>query len=587
MSNNASFNSTQQASAAAHSRRALIVGDADSLSLQQKLTANSYVTRRATVTDAAWSINDFVPDVIIMIVGTHVDGEVEHETVALARKLRAEASTYSLPLVFAWSEDERSLRTAAQYIGADDYFSLSTPTSEMLARLDSLFWRVEAGRRTVPVGSDRRLEIDNFMFMLDAVREDARTGLSGTLALIYAVSVRGKAEALDKAVRDVTLAKTHGFLKLNLRRVDAVAYYGPTALLVYLPRMDSRSATAALTRLHREFLQEHRDRDIVIGLASFPANGSDVEGLVEKAEAAVNHARLSSTAKHVVAFEVTLKSAPTHPAAATRQQPTQIESQVPVVSPTPASSLGVEQVAEPVKESVPQSVRESVAQPVEESVPEPIRERVPETVNESVLELINENAPEPIREITPEPVKENVPDTVKESAPEIAEALPAKRSEVRLNPAAMMSAAELARSADEAAARELERRASGAVMPRRLLLTISDAARMTQLNSLIRAAGYEARAAFDGQQALHLLRIERPDLLLLAYELQGIDGVETIRRLKKQNGGRLGLPVVMILSSDNEQARSEALELGAHSVHIIPYDPVELLSSIRQAGSAE
>src|SRR5437763_560223 len=232
----------QQDSSAAHSRRALIVGDANSLSLQQKLTSHSYVTRRATVADATGSISDFVPDVIIMVIAQHSDGEAEHEAVALARKLRAEASTYSLPLVFAWSEDERSLRTAAQCIGADDYFSLSTPTVEMLARLDSLFWRVDAGRRSVPVGSDRRLEIDNFMFMLDAVREDARAGLSGTLALIYAVSVRGKAEALDKAVRDVTLAKTHGFFKLNLRRVDSVAYYGPSALLVYLPRMDSRSA---------------------------------------------------------------------------------------------------------------------------------------------------------------------------------------------------------------------------------------------------------------------------------------------------------------------------------------------------------
>jgi len=586
LSNNAPFNSTQQASSAAHNRRALIVGDADSLSLQQKLTANSYVTRRATATDAAWSINDFVPDVIIMIVTHHANGEAEHETVALARKLRAEASTYSLPLVFTWSEDERSLRTAAQYIGADDYFSLSTPTSEMLARLDSLFWRVEAGRRSVPVGSDRRLEIDNFMFMLDAVREDARAGLSGTLALIYAASVRGKAEALDKAVRDVTLAKTHGFLKLNLRRVDAVAYYGPTALLVYLPRMDSRSATATLTRLHREFLQEHKDRDIVIGLASFPANGSDVEGLVEKAEAAVNNARLASTAKHVVAFEVTLKSAPTHPAAAMREQPKQIEP-VPVVSPTPASSLGVEKVEESVKESLPEPARESAPETVVESAPEPVIESIPESDKEPVPDTVIESASEPVKENIPEPVIEIASEPVKEIAPEPVETPSARRSEVRSNPVAAMSAQEMARAADEAAARELERRASGAVMPRRLLLTISDAARMTQLNSLIRAAGYEARAAFDGQQALHLLRIERPDLLLLDYELQGIDGLETIRRLKKQGGGRLGLPVVMILSGDNEQARSEALELGAHSVHTIPYDPAELLSSIRQAGSAE
>jgi CheY-like chemotaxis protein len=110
---------------------------------------------------------------------------------------------------------------------------------------------------------------------------------------------------------------------------------------------------------------------------------------------------------------------------------------------------------------------------------------------------------------------------------------------------------------------------------------------MTQINSLIRSAGYEARAAFDGQQALHLLRIERPDLLLLDYDLQGIDGLETIRRLRKQNGGRLSLPVVMLLPAGQDQARREALKLGAHSVHTTPYDPVELLRSLRLAGNAE
>ena len=147
--------------------------------------------------------------------------------------------------------------------------------------------------------------------------------------------------------------------------------------------------------------------------------------------------------------------------------------------------------------------------------------------------------------------------------------------------------ADSARAFAQAAAMELERRASGAVMPRRLLLTISDSARMAQVNSLIRSAGYEARAAFDGQQALHLLRIERPDLLLLDYNLQGIDGLETIRRLRQQSGGRLSLPVVMLIPSGNEQARREALELGAHSVLVTPYDPADLLKSVRVAGSVE
>jgi hypothetical protein len=56
----------------------------------------------------------------------------------------------------------------------------------------------------------------------------------------------------------------------------------------------------------------------------------------------------------------------------------------------------------------------------------------------------------------------------------------------------------LGRSAAEAAARERERRAAGEPMPRRLLLTVSDPARMAQINLLLRSAAYEVRAAFDG-----------------------------------------------------------------------------------------
>ena len=473
--------------------------------------------------DAPRAISEFNPDVIIMVVA-HAGGDAENENVALARKLRAETATYSLPIVFACSEDEHGLRTAAQYIGADDYFQLMTPPAEILARLDSLFWRVEADRRNAPVISDRRLEIDNFMFMLDAVREDVRAGVGGTLALIYAVAPRANNTGFDKTARDRTLAEGHNFLKLNLRRIDAVAFYGPTTLLVYLPRMETPSAVAALTRLHREFLEEHPERDLVAGLASFPAHGSDVETLIEKAERAVSAARSdASSPKHIVAYE----------------EKEETKQPAPAISQTPASEL---RAAEEIRAPEHPPVSASVAG--------------------SDVELETKEA--------------NIPE--KTESAEKAVGAPEKNVEEPANDAAAARAA-------EAAATERERRASGAVMPRRLLLTISDAARMAQVNSLIRSAGYEARAAFDGQQALHLLRIERPDLLLLDYDLQGIDGVETIRRLRKQSGGRLSLPVVMLISSNNDDARREALELGAHSVLVTPYDPADLLNSVRVAGS--
>jgi DNA-binding response OmpR family regulator len=505
-------------------RRALIIAEAAGLGLQQQLTASGYLTRAAAISDAPRAIEEFKPDVILMVV-VHAGGDSENENVALARRLRAETATYSLPIVFAWSEDEHGLRTAAQYIGADDYFQLTTPPAEILARLDSLFWRVDADRRNAPVMSDRRLEIDNFMFMLDAVREDVRAGVAGTLALIYAVAPRKSQSPFDKTARDRTLSDAHNFLKLNLRRIDAVAFYGPTTLLVYLPRMATSSAVAALTRLHREFLEEHPEQDLVAGVASFPTHGSDVETLIERAESAVSAARSDSSTGHIIAYvEKEEASEPAAAAAVAREEP--------------GLSFDVSEKREALLQRSPAYAWVAPAE-------------IEGGTNEQSL------APE------------------KAAASQISE------------DDATKDESDMARAFAEAAARELERRAGGAVMPRRLLLTISDAARMAQVNSLIRSAGYEARAAFDGQQALDLLRIERPDLLLLDYHLHGIDGLETIRRLRKQSGGRLSLAVVMLMPSGNEQARREALELGAHSVLLTPYDPADLLKSVRVAGSIE
>jgi DNA-binding response OmpR family regulator len=499
------------------------VVDAAAATLQKYLAAYGYETLTTTTDAAPRAIGEFAPDVAI--IELHRGGiSGEGASIALARHLRAEPATYALPLVFVWAEDERAVRSAAIYVGADDYFALSTPAAEVLARLDALFWRVEADRRAAPVAGDQRLEIDNFMLLLDAVRDDMRSGASGTLGLIYPVA-RDEGHGIDKSLRDRTLAQGHSFFKLNLRRVDAVAFYGPTTLLVYLPRMKAGAAVEALSKLRSEFLNESSESDVAIGLASFPEDGGDVESLIEKAETAVALARAGDRAERIMTYE----------ASQARQAP------------------------------VPSSVQPS---------------HVPDAQRLNETEAYDD---QPSHEVESEST----------TTTHDGEAAAAQRETETMTRAPFdrqpMQAKDRgsARLASEAAAHELERRASGAIMPRRLLLTVSDATRMTQLNSLVRAAGYEARAAFDGQQALDLLRIERPDLLLLDYELSGLNGVEILRRLRQQGGGRVTLPVVLLLPSEMESARLEALQLGAKSVITTPYDPANLLESVRQAAHVE
>lgn len=505
-------------------RRALVVVDAAAATLQKYLTAYGYETLTTTTDAAPRAISEFAPDVAI--IELHRGGiSGEDASIALARQLRAEPATYSLPLVFVWAEDERAVRNAAIYVGADDYFSINTPAVEVLARLDSLFWRVEADRRAAPVAGDQRLEIDNFMLLLDSVRGDIRAGaLGGTLGLIYPVAHDDAGRMIDKSLRDRTLSQGHSFFKLNLRRVDAVAFYGPTTLLVYLPRMSAGEAAVIFSKLRGEFLTEYPECDVAIGLASFPEDGDDVESLIERAEMAVSLARAGSRAERIMTYEASQN----------------VRAPAPVTTPEANTT-------EAQRPDEPKAFDDQPAYTAE-------TEAATTHTDAATVEVLRE----------------------------------AEAASATLNRQPVQAkSTETARSASEAAAHELERRSRGAIMPRRLLLTVSDAKRMTQLNSLVRAAGYEARAAFDGQQALDLLRIERPDLLLLDYELNGINGIETLRRLRKQGGGRLTLPVILLLPPEMERERAEALELGAESVITTPYDPANLLESVRLAAHVE
>ena len=45
--------------------------------------------------------------------------------------------------------------------------------------------------------------------------------------------------------------------------------------------------------------------------------------------------------------------------------------------------------------------------------------------------------------------------------------------------------------------------------------------------------GYEVRAAGDGEEALEMIRGERPDLVTLDIKMEGPDGIETLRKIKE------------------------------------------------------
>ena len=93
----------------------------------------------------------------------------------------------------------------------------------------------------------------------------------------------------------------------------------------------------------------------------------------------------------------------------------------------------------------------------------------------------------------------------------------------------------------------------------------------------LRAAGFSAYAAVDGQQAITVAKKELPDLILLDLGLPAGDGFVVIRRLKSL-AMLASIPIVVISGRDAAVNKPKALQAGAVAYLTKPVNNEQLLS---------
>jgi CheY-like chemotaxis protein len=102
-----------------------------------------------------------------------------------------------------------------------------------------------------------------------------------------------------------------------------------------------------------------------------------------------------------------------------------------------------------------------------------------------------------------------------------------------------------------------------------VILVIDDdpfVAKIVEL-SLSRSGQFQVERAFDGEQGLHKLGARRPDLILLDYEMPGLDGLETLQQIRSQPEAGT-IPVVAI--SGALQIRPRCAEMISQCDAYIP-----------------
>ena len=111
-----------------------------------------------------------------------------------------------------------------------------------------------------------------------------------------------------------------------------------------------------------------------------------------------------------------------------------------------------------------------------------------------------------------------------------------------------------------------------------LVLVVDDAPDIRGLLTvLLEQVGYRVVTAASGEEALAVAADRSPDLVVLDVVLPGIDGFETCRRLKAEQGE--SMPVLM-LSGRGRRAVVEGLEAGADDFVQKPFEPDEFWARV-------
>ena len=116
-----------------------------------------------------------------------------------------------------------------------------------------------------------------------------------------------------------------------------------------------------------------------------------------------------------------------------------------------------------------------------------------------------------------------------------------------------------------------------------LILVVEDeAALVTLLRYNLEREGFRVAEARDGEEALLMVREQKPDLVLLDWMLPLLSGLEVCRQLRRSPDTR-SLPIIMLTARGEEGDKLRGLDSGADDYVTKPFSPSELVARVRAA----
>lgn len=115
--------------------------------------------------------------------------------------------------------------------------------------------------------------------------------------------------------------------------------------------------------------------------------------------------------------------------------------------------------------------------------------------------------------------------------------------------------------------------------PRASVLVVEDEPTIADLVArYLDRARFETRVAVDGKSALREIARRAPDLVVLDLMLPAVDGLEVMRRTRREGNDRTAF--IVLTAKGEESDRITGLRLGADDYVVKPFSPSELVARV-------
>ena len=100
---------------------------------------------------------------------------------------------------------------------------------------------------------------------------------------------------------------------------------------------------------------------------------------------------------------------------------------------------------------------------------------------------------------------------------------------------------------------------------------------VSALKIYLEAEGYATFAAYNGREALEIVRREEIHLVLLDVMMPELDGIAALSRLREESN----VPVILLTAKSEDTDKVLGLNIGADDYVTKPFNPVELCARVR------